>query len=145
MSSPAMKIVTGHWADLRRDATRVRNEVFVAEQAVPAELELDDADAGALHAVAYSHAGAVLGTGRLLPDGHIGRMAVVKSARGAGVGAAILQSLIAAARHRGMRRLDLNAQVHAQGFYERHGFRAAGAPFMEAGIVHVAMFREWAC
>jgi len=143
MSAAAVNIVTGSWADLHRDATQVRTEVFVNEQAVPAELELDDADADAWHAVAYGHDGAVLGTGRLLPDGHIGRMAVVKSARGAGVGAGILQALIAVARQSGKQRLDLNAQVHAQGFYERHGFRATGAPFLDAGIVHVAMFRVW--
>ena len=84
----------GSWDRLRDDAYTVRHEVFVAEQAVPVEVELDDDDAISVHAVAYSADGAILGTGRLLPDGHIGRMEVRKLARGLGVGGQILDALI---------------------------------------------------
>jgi predicted GNAT family N-acyltransferase len=127
------------WDVLREHASLIRHEVFVLEQAVPAELELDELDAVCLHAVAYDPDGQPIATGRLLPDGHIGRMAVRKSGRGGGVGGAVLQALIAAARQRGDRQVMLNAQTHAASFYARHGFVQEGAEFMEAGIEHVAM------
>ncbi|WP_347249025.1 GNAT family N-acetyltransferase, partial [Zoogloea sp.] len=80
-----------------------------------------------------------VGTGRLLPDGHIGRMAVQEPWRGTGVGAALLAALIAEARRRGMRVVALNAQTHAQGFYSRFGFVPTGPQFEEAGLPHQAM------
>ena len=83
-----------------------------------------------------------MGTGRLLPDGHIGRMAVLRDWRGRGVGGAILVALVERAAARGMRRLVLNAQTHAVSFYARYGFTALGDEFMEADIPHVAMARD---
>jgi predicted GNAT family N-acyltransferase len=127
------------WSVLREDAWAVRHEVFVLEQNVPLELEQDEMDAVSLHAVAVDARGQPIGTGRLLPDGHIGRMAVLQAARGVGVGSAILTALMERARERGDRAVLLSAQIHAQGFYARHGFVAEGAPFMEAGIAHVSM------
>ena len=118
----------------------IREAVFVAEQGVPAELEMDEFDADCLHALAYDGAKAV-GTGRLLPDGHIGRMAVLKEFRGKGVGGAVLASLIDAARRRGDRELALSAQVHALAFYRAHGFKPVGEVYQEAGIPHQAMTR----
>jgi len=88
----------GDWAAMQADAKPIRMEVFVQEQNVPADLEMDERDVVCLHAVAYDAAGRPLGTGRLLPDGHIGRMAVLRSARGAGVGGAILKGLMEKAR-----------------------------------------------
>ncbi|WUR15961.1 GNAT family N-acetyltransferase [[Empedobacter] haloabium] len=129
----------GDWATLGRDAAAIRTEVFVREQNVPAELEMDDKDAVCLHAVAYDAAGVPVGTGRLLPDGHIGRMAVLPSARGTGVGGALLQGLMAQARTRGHRGVALSAQTHAAPFYSAHGFQQAGEEFFEAGIAHVEM------
>jgi predicted GNAT family N-acyltransferase len=127
------------WDTLREHAALIRHEVFVVEQAVPAELEMDELDIVCLHAVAYDQEGQPLATGRLLPDGHIGRMAVRKSGRGGGIGGAVLQVLIAAARQRGDRQVMLNAQTHAASFYARHGFVQEGEDFMEAGIAHIAM------
>ncbi|CDG83068.1 GNAT family N-acetyltransferase [Janthinobacterium agaricidamnosum] len=129
----------GAWDALGADATAIRFEVFVDEQNVPAEIELDDMDALSLHAVAYDAAGIALGTGRLLPDGHIGRMAVRKAGRGTGVGGAILQALMAKARERGDKVLVLNAQTVAAPFYAQHGFVQRGAEFSEAGIAHIEM------
>ncbi|MDQ8031654.1 GNAT family N-acetyltransferase [Bordetella genomosp. 1] len=142
MSKPVeIRIVLGTWDRLRDDASTVRFEVFVQEQAVPPEIELDDDDAVSVHAVAYDAANRVLGTGRLLPDGHIGRMAVRKLARGTGVGGQILDALIQQGHGDGHRMLVLHAQSHAKGFYEAHGFQAEGDEFVEAGIPHVVMTR----
>jgi len=134
-----MNIITGSWDELRAHAQPIRFEVFVDEQKVPADIELDDMDPHCVHAVAYDEAGQPLATGRLLPDGHIGRMAVRKAGRGQGVGGAVLQALIAAARTRGDAEVILNAQMHAEGFYQRYGFAREGEPFMEAGIPHITM------
>jgi predicted GNAT family N-acyltransferase len=130
------------WRDAEAEAMRVREAVFVAEQGVPREIERDEWDACSDHALAIDGDGRVVGTGRLLPDGHIGRMAVLPEARGQGIGSRILESLIARARERGMKRVVLNAQTHAAPFYARHGFVAEGGEFVEAGIPHVAMARE---
>lgn len=141
MSQPPIRVVIGTWDALRTDASGVRQEVFVVEQGVPAEIELDEFDSVCVHAVAYGADGRVLGTGRLLPDGHIGRMAVHRNARGHGVGGRILQSLVDAGREAGHRILVLNAQTHAKGFYETHGFAVRGDEFVDAGMPHVEMAR----
>ncbi|PHV33130.1 GNAT family N-acetyltransferase [Janthinobacterium sp. BJB312] len=133
----------GDWATLGSDATAIRFEVFVDEQKVPAEIELDDMDAVCLHAVAYDDVGAAIGTGRLLPDGHIGRMAVRQPGRGTGVGGAILTLLMEKARERGDAAVVLNAQTVAAPFYARHGFLQQGEQFEEAGIAHVEMRLEF--
>lgn len=143
-SPPTFQLRFGDWADLHTDAKAVRFEVFVKEQHVPTEIELDDMDAVCLHAVAYDASQNVLGTGRLLPDGHIGRMAVRKIARGGGVGGAILQALMSAAQQRGDKQVMLNAQIHAEAFYARHGFARHGAEFFEAGIAHIEMRHPFA-
>lgn len=132
----------GTWDRMRNAATAIRTEVFVQEQRVPADMELDDMDASCLHAVAFDPAGMAVGTGRLLPDGHIGRMAVRREWRGRGVGGAILGMLIAEARGLGYHAVVLHAQTHALGFYTRHGFTAEGDVFEEANIPHVVMRRE---
>jgi predicted GNAT family N-acyltransferase len=131
------------WDKARALVSPIRFEVFVHEQRVPAEIEIDDADPLCLHAVAFVDEKAVA-TGRLLPDGHIGRMAVLKDWRGRGIGSAILDSLIEAARRRGDRKIALSAQVHALEFYRAHGFLAEGEVYQEAGIAHQAMFKRLA-
>ncbi len=140
MTVPAdFSVREGSWRDERRLLQAVRHAVFVVEQQVPPELEWDGADADALHALALDEQGHAIGTGRLLPDGHIGRMAVLAAWRGQGVGGAILRFLLAHARRRGDTALHLNAQTHALGFYQRHGFVAQGGEFMDAGIPHRQM------
>lgn len=129
------------WNEAREEASRIRFLVFVEEQRVPREVELDARDAECLHALARLE-GRVVGTGRLLPDAHIGRMAVLKACRGLGVGGRILESLVAKAAERGDRQVVLAAQVHAVPFYERHGFEAFGAVYEEAGIPHRNMRRK---
>jgi predicted GNAT family N-acyltransferase len=136
----SITVVTGPWAELGPAASAVRHEVFVVEQRVPVELEHDEFDAVSLHALAIdSNTGLALGTGRLLPDGHIGRMAVRREARGAGVGSMLLQALMREAQQRGDTAVVLHAQLTALGFYQRHGYAAEGAVFMDAGIEHIAM------
>ncbi len=133
------RVVTGGWADLGAEASRIRLEVFVEEQRVPLEEELDARDAQCLHAIAYDADGRAMGTGRLLPDGHIGRMAVRQPWRGQGVGSLLLTALMDAARRRGDAEVVLDAQLHARPFYARHGFVEEGETFMDAGIPHRVM------
>ncbi len=129
----------GSWDVLKNDASLIRHEVFVLEQQVPESLEMDEMDAQCIHAVAYDADQVPIATGRLLPDGHIGRMAVRRPARGTGVGGLVLQRLIEAARSRGDSEVVLSAQVHAMGFYTRYGFQAEGDVYMDAGIPHRTM------
>ena len=139
----SLRIVLGDWGACKPDAQEVRYEVFVVEQEVPLDMEWDEMDAVCQHAVAYDGSGRAIGTGRLLPDGHIGRMAVRKEARGTGIGGSILSALMAEAQKRGDRVVMLNAQTQAEPFYQRFGFVRDGEEFMEAGIPHVAMRREF--
>lgn len=134
-----VQVRLGSWDELGVEARRIRFEVFVDEQRVPREMELDAADRDCVHALAFAPDGSVVGTGRLLPDGHIGRMAVRRLARGQGVGTALLLALIQAARERGHQEVELFSQTHAQRFYERFGFEVVGPPFHDAGIAHVTM------
>lgn len=129
----------GSWASLREPAFRVRKEVFVDEQQVPIELEQDELDAVSIHVVAADSNGTPVGTGRLLPDGHIGRMAVRKPWRGSGIGGQLLRRLIQIAVERGDAEVALNAQLTAVPFYLKFGFSPSGGEFVEAGIVHQAM------
>jgi len=128
------------WEQARPEASRIRFAVFVVEQGVPVEIELDAHDPECIHALAFDGSAAV-GTGRLLPDGHLGRMAVLREFRGRGVGGAILAKLIEAAAQRGDREVLLSAQVHALAFYRAHGFSAEGEVYQDAGIAHQTMRR----
>ncbi|MFW7342541.1 GNAT family N-acetyltransferase [Pollutimonas sp. H1-120] len=136
-----IKIVVGDWAACRHDAAAIRHEVFVVEQHVPPELEMDEHDRDCVHVVAYDEQGGALGTGRLLPNAHIGRMAVRLDCRGAGVGSRLLAALVDEARRRHYMEVVLSAQLHAQDFYARHGFVPEGTSYMDAGIEHVTMRR----
>jgi predicted GNAT family N-acyltransferase len=123
----------------------IRMDVFVREQHVPAEEELDDLDAVSVHVLAHS-GGEPVGTGRLIPGeagkAKIGRMAVLQPFRGLGVGSAVMTQLMDVARKRGFTHLSLAAQLHAVPFYERFGFIAHGPVFLEAGIEHRDMDRD---
>ncbi|MEJ2174267.1 MAG: GNAT family N-acetyltransferase [bacterium] len=138
------------WESARGNATPIRFAVFVEEQRVPEDIELDAHDATSLHALAWSDRDEPVGTGRLLPAegegdrriGHVGRMAVLTHWRGRGVGSAILRALAGAAQTRGDTELVLSAQVHAIGFYRAHGFVEQGDEFLEAGIAHRMMRRR---
>jgi predicted GNAT family N-acyltransferase len=138
----AIRVVS--WAQEEAKLRSVRLAVFVVEQNIPEELEWDAHDAASDHALAEDRAGVPIGCGRLLPDGHIGRVAVLSDWRGQGVGAAILKRLIALAQERGHARVLLHSQVQAMPFYERLGFAPVGEPFVEAGIPHQTMARALA-
>ena len=118
----------------------VRFEVFVEEQQVPQEIELDEWDPRCLHVLALASPETPIGCGRLLPDGHIGRMAVRVPWRGQGVGLRLLERLLEAARGRGMREVLLSSQTHAIPFYRRAGFTTRGPIYEEAGIPHQEMW-----
>jgi predicted GNAT family N-acyltransferase len=130
------------WGEAQAVAAPLRFAIFVGEQNVPAGIELDDMDEKSLHAIAYDDAGKAIGTGRLLPEGKIGRMAVVKEWRRRGVGADLLEALVAEARRRGFKEVSLSAQLQAAEFYRAHGFVAEGKVYEEAGILHQAMSRK---
>lgn len=132
----------------------VRKAVFVVEQGVSEDIEYDAYDAVALHVLAVREDGLPLGTGRLLYGeeaaaktggdrsvGSLGRLAVTAEARGLGVGVALVRAIEDAARARGLSAVDLGAQTHALGFYERLGYEAYGPEFPDAGIPHRAMRR----
>lgn len=145
MTSPSASLASAaDQAELRA----LRHQVFVVEQAVPPELEQDELDAAAAHAVVRGADGRVVGTGRMVVQGgpgervaRIGRMAVAGEARGTGVGAALLALLEDEARKAGCGRVEVHAQSHAAGFYRRAGYEPEGDPFDEAGIPHVAMWK----
>jgi YbgC/YbaW family acyl-CoA thioester hydrolase len=141
-----LRVVTGPWSTLERDAAPLRRAVFVDEQGIPESEEWDAADATALHAVAINALGQAVGTGRLLAAqpgvGKIGRMAVHRALRGTGVGARVLAALTEAARARGDHTLRLSAQRTAMGFYQRQGWQCVGEPYDEVGIPHQTMERR---
>jgi predicted GNAT family N-acyltransferase len=139
MSTPPFTVRPVNWNASREALRSVRITVFVKEQQVPEELEWDDADEHAYHVLATAVDGKPIGTGRLKLDCHIGRMAVLKSWRGRGVGSAILERLIDFARREGCSEVRLHAQTHALAFYARFGFVASGEEFDEAGIPHRVM------
>ncbi len=122
----------------------VRQQVFVQEQGVPAALERDALDPDCVHVLALDSADTPIGTGRMAPDGRIGRMAVLAAWRSRGVGEALLQGLVDAAAQRGLAEVHLHAQLPAREFYARQGFIPEGAHFEEAGIGHQQMRRTLA-
>ncbi|CAN7347455.1 GNAT family N-acetyltransferase [Trinickia sp. LjRoot230] len=140
----------GRWPALGADATRVRNAVFAQEQRIAAPFEWDETDLAALHVVAFDietdknkdegpHI--PIAAGRLLPEGAIGRLAVLCGARRRGIGSRVLQTLIAHAVQRGDAQVRLYAQCQVVSFYERHGFATVGDMFEVAGIPHIEMVR----
>lgn len=117
----------------------VREQVFVQEQQVPLELEWDGLDEAAQHLLALNNTGEAIGCARLLGDGSIGRMAVLKPWRGLGVGSALLNKAVAVYRQQNIQDVTLSAQIHAVPFYEKAGFEVCGEPYLDANILHVDM------
>jgi predicted GNAT family N-acyltransferase len=144
MDAPLSVVEVGDDRLRMEQAWALRRRVFIEEQHVPEEIELDLDDARALHALALEGERAV-GCGRMLAHGDhvkIGRMAVLAERRGAGVGRRVLQFLVECARQRGYRRAMLDAQLHAEGFYLKLGFTPVGEVFEEAGIMDRKMERS---
>lgn len=144
MSAPladtaGLRVRLADWAADEAGLKAVRTRVFVEEQSVSEEEEWDGLDPDCIHAVAETDAEGIVATGRLHPSGKVGRMAVLPAWRGRGVGAMILQRLLAAARDQGLASVYLHGQVPVLGFYGRFGFVAEGEEFEEAGIPHRLM------
>jgi len=121
------------------DLHAVRDAVFVIEQRIPAEIEWDEQDRHSLHLIARDNDHNPIGTGRLSPEGKIGRLAVLSAWRNQGVGKSIMAALLTEAQKRGWPEVSLNAQISVLGFYERFGFVKEGETFIEGGIPHQAM------
>ena len=136
-----IRVRIADWQKDNADIRRIREAVFIAEQSVPPELEWDAEDADALHFLA-TEGDYAIGTARLLPDGEIGRLSVLKDWRGLKVGDALLNAMIAEAEKRDLKEQKLSAQVHATAFYERSGFTVVSDEFLEAGLPHVDMVRR---
>ena len=140
MDDVAITIQHATWGQDADAIRKIRTEVFVVEQKVPIELEMDGADPISRHVLAMDPDGSPVGTARLLTTGQIGRIAVLKAWRGRGIGSRLVKSLITLAQREHTRLVYLHSQVQAVPFYEHLGFRDTGAPpFDDAGIPHVHM------
>lgn len=135
MGSALIVAYSGSYAKAIRT---IRYEVFTKEQGIESVMDFDGRDEGAIHCL-VEHDGKYIGTGRMLSDGHIGRLAVLKGNRSNGYGTTILKTLIAEAKKKNLKRVFLGAQESAIGFYEHLGFSVYGDPFIEVGIKHVPM------
>ncbi|QJQ98498.1 GNAT family N-acetyltransferase [Halomonas sp. PGE1] len=144
MQNAKLEIREGSWEALGAEATEIRRMVFIEEQRVPLEEEWDGRDPECRHFLALLE-GLPVGTARLLPDAHIGRVAVLARARGSGIGAALMAAAIEAARRDGHPAVELAAQTHALAFYARLGFIPFGDEFLDAGILHRNMRLPLAC
>ena len=127
------------WQDEASVLRIIRTTVFIHEQRIPEDLEWDDFDLVSMHVLALNSDEPPIGTARLLPDGHIGRMAVLKEWRGKGLGTAMLLRILEELRNRRIQKAILNAQTTAIKFYEKFGFQVSGKEFTEAEIPHVKM------
>jgi predicted GNAT family N-acyltransferase len=148
MTDSMYDVSLAEWSVDHDVLTKIRFTVFVREQGVPPELEIDATDADPskiVHAIARNVDGVAIGTARLLletPSPRIGRMAVLRDWRGKGVGAAMLEFLCAYAKDQGYQIARLNSQIHATPFYYKQGFLSYGSEFVEAGIPHQEMRRN---
>ena len=130
-----------HWkaTNDRQALTAIRRKVFVEEQQVPEEEEMDAFDETSVHLLARSSDSGLIGCARIMPTGQIGRMAVLREFRGGGVGSLLMTAALKEAKGQNFETVFLHAQCHAEAFYSRFGFVACGDIFDEAGIEHVRM------
>ena len=140
---PAFSVRPAVWRDDENAIAQVRRAVFIEEQGVPESLEWEARDPECLWFLARAPLDGAIGVARLTPENRVGRMAVLKAWRRRGVGRALLQAALAAARDRGQRRVELSAQVHALPFYARQGFAAVGPAYLDSGIPHRTMILEF--
>jgi len=127
------------WNDGEPLLKSIREAVFIKEQGVPAELEWDGLDEGCRHALALSHKGDAIGCGRMLANGHIGRISVLPEWRKQKVGTAIMEALLNYARTHDYTQIDVDAQTYAVPFYRKFDFVEEGKAFMDAGLPHIKM------
>lgn len=136
-----IRIEQTDWAAHKAELSAIRHRVFIEEQHVPKELEWDEHDEHAIHLLAYVDEQPVA-TLRMLSDGHIGRMAVLKEFRRSGIGTTLMQTIMSIAQEAGLQEVHLDAQIRAIPFYQRLDFTAEGDEFMDAGIPHRHMFKR---
>jgi len=136
-------IKTTSWKKDRTSLSEVRRKVFIEEQNVPEDLEWDEFDNDCIH-ILVTDDQTPIACGRIKPDGHIGRMAVLKKHRNRGIGAAILSALLKQANDANLKKLYLHAQISAIAFYEKQGFKICSEEFMDAGIPHKTMEKQLA-
>ena len=134
-----IRIESADWQQDQQQLIALRTEVFVDEQKVPVDMEIDGMDPQCLHVKAVDTQGNIVGTARLLPNQYVGRMCVQHSHRNQGVGGSMLQYFIDYARQNRLPALMLNAQTSAQSFYQAYGFKADSKIFIEADIEHIHM------
>jgi predicted GNAT family N-acyltransferase len=127
------------WHDGEPLLKSIREEVFIREQGIPAELEWDGLDEGCRHALALSHQGNAIGCARMFANGHIGRIAVLPQWRKKKVGTAIVEALLDYARTHDYKQVDVDAQTYAMPFYGGFEFVKQGKEFMDAGLPHIKM------
>ena len=140
MEHEAIGVRQAVWEQDSEAIRRVRTEVFVVEQKVPVELEIDGVDPLCHHVLAIRTTGEAVGTARLLDSGQIGRISVLKPWRRRGIGSQLVNTLVNFARGKGRQKVHLHAQTHAIAFYKELGFRDIGEPpFDDAGISHIRM------
>lgn len=137
----AVRLLRGTWTELGHLAAPIRRRVFIEEQGIPVELEWDDLDRASRHIVAVPNLDAPIGTVRLTPNAHIGRMAVLPAWRHRGIGKQLLQAVLEEATAAGMDSVALSAQVPVLAFYEKLGFEPYGEIFQDVGIPHRMMHR----
>ena len=139
MSKVTISLVS--WSDRQADLISVRRSVFIEQQNVPEEIEIDGRDPDCYHVLACDRSGRAVGTARLDEKGKIGRMAVLPEYRGMGIGAGMLEAIMDCGRAEGITDFRLSAQIAAIGFYRKMGFETYGEEFWEAGIRHINMSR----
>jgi len=139
LNNPELKIVSGSWKDLATPAKMIREAVFIQEQHIAAEDEWDAEDAVAVHFIVFQQDQAIA-TARLLSNNSIGRVAVLTTARGLGVGQRLMQAVIDYARAEQRKLVKLSSQVHAIGFYQALGFEVQGEEYLDCGIPHIDMY-----
>ena len=134
-----VEIIEGCWVDLKAPLKQIRTEVFIEEQHVPVEIEWDELDAGAIHLLALDEKNQPIGCARILMHGRVGRMAVIKTWRGSGLGNALLGKAIEICRRLNMPKINISSQTHAIKFYEKAGFVVTSETYIDANIWHVDM------
>ena len=139
MNTINIKIVNYH--DFIKEIKEIRKDVFIEEQNVPEDVEIDGLDSEAKHVLVFD-AGIGIGTGRMLPDGHIGRVAVYRQCRGKGIGKIIMEKLISTAGDLHLSEVWLSSQYHARDFYRKLGFIVFGEIYQDAGIDHINMKKK---
>ncbi|WP_166170889.1 GNAT family N-acetyltransferase [Acinetobacter sp. SA01] len=136
---PPFTIRTGSWNKLQQDAKLIREQVFILEQQIAVEDEWDDQDAISQHFVIYDQVQPVA-TARLLQNNSVGRVAVLKSHRGLGIGKLLMLQIIEQAKYEQRKFLKLSSQVHAIQFYVSLGFKVEGEEYLDCGIAHIDMY-----